>query len=146
VEVTVLPNAMLSESAAAHVSEADLEALLRRCGDELGLPDSATLAVRCTDDAELRQLNRDFAGEDRATDVLAFPGDGTDHIGDVAISVERAAAQAPGAAAEELRLLAVHGLLHCCGHDHGGEAEAVKMTEVTRQLLPDQKVPDLVTH
>jgi probable rRNA maturation factor len=78
--------------------------------------------------------------------VLAFPGDGKGHVGDIAISVERALAQAPDSPAEELRLLAVHGLLHCCGYDHGDAEQAVKMTQITRKLLPDQNVPELVTH
>jgi len=136
----------LSKAALERVREAGLDVLLRRCGGELEIPKTAALVLRCTDDAELRELNRDFVGEDRATDVLAFPGDGKAHLGDIAISVERAAAQAPGSTADELRLLAVHGLLHCCGYDHGNDAEAVKMTEITRRLLPDQNVPSLVAH
>jgi probable rRNA maturation factor len=146
VRVTVTRARTLSKAALVHVRDADLGVLLRRCGGKLDIPRAASLALRCTDDAELRALNRDFAGEDRPTDVLAFPGDGEGHFGDIAISVERAAAQAPSAPAEELRLLAVHGLLHCCGYDHSDAEQAVKMTQITRQLLPDQNVPELVTH
>ena len=47
-------------------------------------------------------------------------------------------------AAAELRLLAVHGLLHCLGHDHATAEQAAAMTAATRALLPDQAVPDLV--
>jgi ssRNA-specific RNase YbeY (16S rRNA maturation enzyme) len=43
-----------------------------------------------------------------------------------------------------MRLLAVHGLLHCLGHDHGEAAAAAAMTALTRQLLPGQDVPTLV--
>jgi ssRNA-specific RNase YbeY (16S rRNA maturation enzyme) len=43
----------------------------------------------------------------------------------------------------ELRLLAVHGLLHCLGHDHAESAAAARMTAVTRRLLPNEAVPDL---
>jgi len=146
VRVTVLRAPTLSKAAFEQVHEAGLDVLLRRCGDELEIPKTAALVLRCTDDAELRDLNRDFAGEDHATDVLAFPGDGKAHLGDIAISVEQAIAQAPGTAADELRLLAVHGLLHCCGHDHSDDTQAVKMTEITRRLLPDQNVPSLVAH
>jgi probable rRNA maturation factor len=106
--------------------------------------------VRLTDDAELRALNRRFLGMDEPTDVLAFPAAvprerehaDAQRVGDIAISVERALAQADDAV-DELRLLSVHGLLHCLGHDHGNRDDAAAMTAATRRLLPDQAVPDL---
>ena len=128
---------------------ADLGALLQVGLTVLGLTGRA-VSCRCTDDAELRQLNRTFAGEDRATDVLAFPaadsrdprfraGPGASaQLGDIAISVERAAlqAQAAGVApADELRLLAAHGLCHLAGHGHDAAAAAGRMTEATREIL-----------
>jgi probable rRNA maturation factor len=146
VRVTVVRDPELPGPAVDAARRAALAPLLRRCGDELGVPKRAVLAVRLTTDAELHALNRDFRGVDAPTDVLAFPGGESDHAGDVAISVERAIAQAPGgAAAQELRLLAVHGLLHCLGHDHAEPGEAATMTELTRRLLPDQEVVALET-
>lgn len=144
--VTVVRDPALSRADLDAVRAAALAPLLRRAGDELGVARRAGLAVRLTTDAELHALNRDFRGVDGATDVLAFPGDGRDHVGDVAVSVERAAAQAPGGrVADELRLLAVHGLLHCLGHDHAEPGEAATMTDLTRRLLPDQQVAALQT-
>jgi probable rRNA maturation factor len=134
----------LRGAAVEAVRGAGLGPLLRRSGDVLDVPARAALAVRLTTDEELRSLNRDFRGVDAPTDVLAFPGDDRLHVGDVAISVERALAQAPDAAAE-LRLLAVHGLLHCLGHDHAEPAEAAAMSALTRRLLPDQEIPALIT-
>ena len=104
-----------------------------------------SLTVRLADDAELRALNARFLGVDAPTDVLAFPADEPGRAGDIAISVERAIAQGADDPAAELRLLAVHGLLHCLGHDHGAPEEAAAMTAWTRRLLPGQPVPDLVT-
>jgi probable rRNA maturation factor len=106
------------------------------------VPARASLALRLTDDAELRALSHRFLGVDAPTDVLAFPGDGSGHVGDVAISVERALTQADDGPAE-MRLLAVHGLLHCLGHDHATPEGARRMTELTRQLLPGAEVPSL---
>ncbi|MBV8301139.1 MAG: rRNA maturation RNase YbeY [Candidatus Dormibacteraeota bacterium] len=135
--------ATLTASQRSTVAAAELGTLLREAGDRLGVATRASLAVRLTDDAELRALNRDFAGLDEPTDVLAFAGE-QQHVGDVAISVRRALAQAPGGdGAAELRLLAVHGLLHCLGHDHGNPQAAATMTSLTRELLPGQPVPDL---
>ena len=140
--VTLVRDPELGRAAVAAVRAAGLGPLLRRCGDALNVPPRAALAVRLTGDAELRTLSRDFRGVDGPTDVLAFPGDDRLHVGDLAISVERALAQSLDGAAE-LRLLAVHGLLHCLGHDHAEPAEAAAMTEATRRLLPDQDVPAL---
>jgi probable rRNA maturation factor len=142
--VTLVRDPALRRDAVEAVRAAGLGPLLRRCGDQLGVPARGSLAVRLTGDAELGALNRDFRGVDAPTDVLAFPGDERAHVGDVAISVERALAQAPGEPAAELRLLAVHGLLHCVGHDHAAPTEAATMTELTRRLLPDQEIAALV--
>ncbi|MBV9100256.1 MAG: rRNA maturation RNase YbeY [Candidatus Dormibacteraeota bacterium] len=108
--------------------------------------------MRLSDDAELRALNARFLGFDEPTDVLAFPGDDwagagprrRARVGDIAISVERALRQGDDPVAE-LRLLAVHGLLHCVGHDHADAAGARRMTAATRRLLPLQMVPELTT-
>jgi probable rRNA maturation factor len=94
--VTLLRDPELGRDAAAAVRDAGLGPLLRRCGDALEVPARAALGVRLATDAELRRLNRDFRGVDAPTDVLAFPGDEPDYVGDVAISVDRALAQAPG--------------------------------------------------
>jgi rRNA maturation RNase YbeY len=141
--VTLVRAPELGRDAVEAVRTAGLGPLLRRCGDQLAVLPRAALAVRLTGDAELRALNRDFRGVDAPTDVLAFPGDRRTHVGDVAISVERALAQS-GDGAAELRLLAVHGLLHCLGHDHAEHGDAEEMTAVTRRLLPDQEVPALI--
>lgn len=102
------------------------------------LPDSpSTVAVRITDDAELERLNRTYAGEAHATDVLSFEGEG-DHLGDVAISwaaVERQAAEYGHASECELALLCVHGLLHLLGWDHATAAQRREMTRLTLAAL-----------
>ena len=75
---------------------------------------------RITGDAELRRLNRDYLGKDYATDVLSFPAGG-DFAGDLAISRQRAAAQAlqfGHSLTAELQLLLLHGVLHLAGMDH----------------------------
>ncbi|HWF57605.1 MAG TPA: rRNA maturation RNase YbeY [Candidatus Dormibacteraeota bacterium] len=136
-----------SVTGAAHgtIRRAALGPLLRRCGEALAVGPRVSLGLLLSDDEELRDLNRRFLGVDAPTDVLAFPGDDSDRAGDIAISVERAVAQDDGDGTAELRLLAVHGLLHCLGHDHAGAEAAASMTAATRALLPDQDVPDLET-
>jgi probable rRNA maturation factor len=75
-----------------------------------------------TTDAELRRLNRDFRGQDFATDVLSFreAGRGT-RLGDLAISLPRARAQAREfghPTEQEIQILMLHGVLHLLGMDH----------------------------
>jgi probable rRNA maturation factor len=98
--------------------------------------------VLLTDDDELRDLNRRYRHIDRVTDVLSFAqreGDGlcAPHaLGDVVISVEQAARQAPRGdlLAELVRLLA-HGLCHLRGLDHARRTEAALMRAEEKRLL-----------
>jgi probable rRNA maturation factor len=75
-----------------------------------------------TDDRELRRLNRQFRGADYATDVLSFPSEEANGaLGELAISAQRAAAQAREfghSRLEEIRILMLHGVLHLLGMDH----------------------------
>jgi probable rRNA maturation factor len=75
-----------------------------------------------TTDSELRRLNREFRGQDAVTDVLSFPAASPNgHLGDVAISIGRARAQALAfghTVEQEVRILMLHGVLHLLGMDH----------------------------
>ncbi len=106
-------------------------------------PRAGSLALRLTSDREVRRLNARYRGKDRATDVLSFPGgeDGEEHhLGDVAIAVPMARRQAETAGhdlARELRELALHGVLHCLGHDHetdGGTMDRLEL-ELRRRWI-----------
>jgi probable rRNA maturation factor len=97
-------------------------------------PAAESFAVRFCGDREMRRVNARYRGQDRPTDVLSFPGDGG-HAGDVLISVPTARRQARGRARpveRELKVLLLHGLLHCLGHDH--ETDGGEMEELERRL------------
>jgi probable rRNA maturation factor len=119
---------------AAAAAEPQVADALRRGG---GGP---ALTVRLTGDRELRRLNREFLGEDHATDVLSFPsGDVAEgYLGDLALSWPAVLRQAEafGHPPEvEAALLAVHGLLHLLGWDHASPAEEREMTRLTLACL-----------
>jgi probable rRNA maturation factor len=92
---------------------------------ETRVTDGSTFDCLITTDAELRRLNREFRGKDRTTDVLSFPAaevpSGPKRLGDLAISLPRARAQAREfghAAEQEIQILMLHGVLHLLGMDH----------------------------
>lgn len=89
------------------------------------------IACLITDDRELRRLNRKFRGRNYATDVLSFP---SEEAGEIAISLDRAAAQAAEyghSVADEVRILMLHGVLHLTGLDH--ETDDGKMANVEKR-------------
>ena len=87
-------------------------------------PEAKSFVVRVTGDDEIRRLNREFRDLDKPTDVLSFPGEGTPegrHLGDVAIGAgvaDRQAGEQGHSLERELKLLILHGVLHCLGYDH----------------------------
>ncbi len=113
----------------AGLSAAALAKFVGRASRAAGL--SGGINVLVTGNGELQTLNRRFRGKTVATDVLSFPaGFGNGFAGDVAVSAEIASrnAKRPGhSAVEEIKILALHGILHLAGYDHerdGGEMAA----------------------
>ncbi|HTP85580.1 MAG TPA: rRNA maturation RNase YbeY [Bryobacteraceae bacterium] len=95
-----------------------------------------------TGDSEIRTLNRTFRRKDTPTDVLSFPAEGNGHLGEIAISFERAREQAAGfghSVDDEVRVLMLHGVLHLTGLDHErdrGEMRRVEQRWRRRLNLP----------
>jgi probable rRNA maturation factor len=89
---------------------------------------------RITNDAELQSLNARFLGKDYPTDVLSFPSDAeTDNTGDLAISLQRARAQArewSHSIDDEIRILMLHGVLHLLGMDHEADTGQMRRAEM----------------
>jgi probable rRNA maturation factor len=109
----------------AGLSAATLDRFVRRARRAVRLPGIVNVLV--TSSAELRTLNRQFRGKDKPTDVLSFPS--LDEMrrrenriaGEVAISADVAkenASQLGHSAAEEIKILTLHGILHLAGFDH----------------------------
>lgn len=106
-------------------------------------PGIIEISILLTDDARMRTLNREFRGQDRPTNVLAFAAETATVapprlLGDVAIAYETAVAEAHEAGirlTDHLSHLVVHGALHLLGYDHTGNADAETMEALERQIL-----------
>lgn len=132
----------------------DLRELVRRAitaaFEYEGVEDDAEVSVTFVSDRIIREINREYRGIDRATDVLSFPlvedgnlDDAFDgerlQLGDVVLSVEHARAQAEtfGHSFErEVAFLCVHSALHLLGYDHElGEKEDEDMRARQRGIM-----------
>lgn len=123
-------------------------------------PFDAAVEVVLTDDVRIREVNREFRNIDRATDVLSFPmveyaapadyeGIGDDEtlfdpetgellLGDIMISVEKAAAQAEAyghSLKREIGFLTAHSMLHLLGYDHEDDEERLIMEKRQEEIL-----------
>ena len=105
----------------------------------------AELCVVLMNNADIQALNRDYLGRDRPTNVISFPqqeGEGPlgSHLGDVVISVEKAAEEAGEAGIltlDRIKQLLVHGICHLCGYDHEGVSEemTLEMEAIEQKIL-----------
>jgi len=108
------------------------------------------ITIALLSDARVRELNRRFRKKDRPTDVLSFPSaaaedeaSGGRYLGDVVIAAgvaRRQAKEAGHSIQTELRVLALHGLLHLLGYDH--EIDAGRMARVERRLRRKGGLPE----
>jgi probable rRNA maturation factor len=130
----------------AGLSEAGLERFLLRARRAAGVKGAVNLLV--TSSAEVRSLNRTFRGMNKETDVLSFPADsggqarGPRMAGEVAISADvakRSAARLGHSAADEVKILALHGILHLAGFDH--EHDNGEMERKERRLQVALRLP-----
>jgi probable rRNA maturation factor len=95
-----------------------------------------SLTVAVVPDARVRALNRTYRAKDTATDVLSFPAGEPGLLGDVVIAggiARRQAREAGHTLQDELRVLALHGLLHLLGYDHERD-DGGRMARLERRL------------
>ncbi|QYK04238.1 rRNA maturation RNase YbeY [Shewanella zhangzhouensis] len=129
-------------------SEAEFETWVRvALGDTL---DEAELTIRIVDADESQQLNRDYRGKDKPTNVLSFPfeappGMELPLLGDLVICasvVENEALEQHKALEAHWAHMVVHGCLHLLGYDHIEDAEAEEMEALETTLLTGLGYPD----
>lgn len=126
---------------------------IQRAVPAVGIPSAASLrtwaqaargrkqgeiTLRIVDADEGRSLNRDWRGRDYATNVLSFPMQEPDYLGDIVICaavVAREAAEQGKSPRAHWAHMVVHGVLHLLGHDHIADDEAEAMEAIERKLL-----------
>ncbi len=118
---------------------------------EEALPDAQSLAEKALEsiegelwlvlanDAFIQELNHQFRGKDKPTNVLSFPSDEEDgYLGDVIVALEtlQREAQEQGKSLEHHFMhMLLHGVLHLQGYDHESDEEAEEMEKKEIQLL-----------
>ena len=140
-----------------------LDKIMETVMDMENCPYETTVNLLLTDNAGIREYNRDYRDMDRETDVLSFPniefarpGDfssaeeseadcfdpdsGELVLGDIILSVDKVAEQAENYGHSQLRefaFLVTHSMLHLCGYDHMEESDALLMEEKQRNILEE---------
>ena len=131
------------------VQSLDIEGLALFVLQEMNCPESTDVTISFVSNERIHELNKEYRGMDKPTDVLSFecdnvPFDDEDvddveeyELGDVIIATDVALAQTEefGTTFEEVSLLTVHGLLHLCGYDHIEDEEAEIMEALEQSLL-----------
>lgn len=144
--------------------EALAEAAVRAAFAELGLdPTGFSLCLMGCDDARIMELNGDFRGKAKPTNVLSWPSeeratpgevpelpqageaDDPEQLGDIAISYETCAAEAEAAdkpMRDHVTHLVVHGFLHLLGYDHVQDVDATVMEATEVRILARMGLSD----
>ena len=129
-----------------------LESFAREVCKTCGLEGEQKVYLRISTDKVIAKYNKAYLGNPEPTDVLSFenayqdPEDGAYVLGDILISIERAAVQAEAgkhSLQEELEMLLVHGLLHLCGYDHADPMGLREMAKRQDQILKSMGNPVL---
>ncbi len=130
------------------ISDDEIQEILKSTLDEFELEGDYTISVSIVGNDEIHQLNNQWRGVDRPTDVLSFECDNPFDddvfdgepcvIGDIVLAPEYIASQAADfntTPADETRLLLIHGCLHLLGYDHEEDDEYQEMLELEQAIL-----------
>ncbi|GEL78313.1 rRNA maturation RNase YbeY [Tenuibacillus multivorans] len=130
-----------------------LKQLLDYAGRMEMVNEAAELSVTLVQNETIQEINRDYRGKDKPTDVISFAleeqgeneldivgEDLPEHLGDIIVSVEQAQDQAEEyghSFNRELGFLVVHGFLHLLGYDHQTVEEEKEMFERQEHILQE---------
>ena len=104
---------------------------------------SSNFAIVFIDDEKMHELNKNYRGIDRTTDVLSFIDGTNKSLGDVFISLNKALSQSTQykhSLLREVAFLSVHGFLHLMGYDHQTKDEEEIMINKQKEILNKFKI------
>ena len=113
-----------------------IPSLLQHVADTVEL-DIGELSLVLADDAFVQELNKNYRGKDKPTNVLSFPQD-PPLLGDIVLALDtvlREADEQGKRFEDHCTHLLIHGFLHLLGHDHEEEEEAAVMENIEIQIL-----------
>lgn len=120
------------------IDEKFVKNVLEKVAEVIGVKDKE-VAVVLVGENKIRNLNKQYRGENRVTDVLSFRAEGDkEELGDIVVCVPRAKKQArkrKQSFEKELSMLLVHGFLHLVGYDHEKERETELMEGLEGKVL-----------
>lgn len=135
----VTQSALWAEGGIAHDALANAA---RTAYAAAGVSGPAEVALALSDDAQVRRLNDQWRGKDKATDVLSFPDgemDGeTRSLGDIVLAFETVSRDAQEAGlqiGDHAIHLVIHGMLHLLGYDHDTEQDAAVMERLETGIM-----------
>ncbi len=121
-----------------------IQKTIKTCGAIMGLADEDwEVSVSIVSSEEIKNLNRDYRGVDKVTDVLSFPMDfdmdlPIKMLGDIVINIDKIKSQAiefNHSEERELSYLTVHSFLHLLGYDHIDEEERLIMRSKEKEIM-----------
>lgn len=119
--------------------EEDISQSLEKAAEILGKDFSAIeVSVVLADDIQVQNLNKTFRYKDSPTNVLSFPSEMDEELGDIILAYEtvmREAKEGDIPVADHTMHLIIHGFLHLLGYDHIQENDAYKMESMEIQIL-----------
>ena len=140
------------------IADAELKVILETVLNEFDLDGDYSISVSVVSNSEIHELNHEWRGVDRPTDVLSFECDDPFDedifegepciIGDIVLApdyIEQQAKQFNTTPADETRLLLIHGCLHLLGLDHEEQDEYIEMKNLEQSILDTLQTDGSIT-
>jgi probable rRNA maturation factor len=120
-----------------------IETVLDKAYDMTHTDKDQVINIILVSNKTIQDLNKTYRDKDAVTDVLTFPADLDDELGDVFISLDKAKQQAEDfghSITREIAFLTIHGFLHALGYDHQTETEKDQMFNLQNSILDALKI------
>lgn len=107
--------------------------------------EASEFSIAFMNDAQIQSLNSQFRGKNKPTNVLSFPCDEANYLGDIAIAFETVQSEALSQSKpliNHIKHMIVHGILHLLGYDHENDHDAQVMEDIEKKVLQHFHIKD----